>query len=173
MSQKTAAIIALLNIIHLPFVHADDLYQALRKKNKYDPQTVEETRLKTVEQEQIKKANALTKSNPNFIPLSKLPPKKNLTPEEWTKKRDQEKNEPDDEFDKEEKSDKKLADAPKSEPSEPKSKGAKAPRTEVGDSPAVKVTTDDPDEVTFSDAEEKPAKAGKPSPTSGTSPKKK
>ena len=150
VSLNTAAFIALLNCFSLNLAFGDEFYDALRSKNKYDPATVQDTRKNTVEQKRLNQVNIETQTNPNFVLLPKNPPKV-LTWEEVKKKRDLEKTAPDDEDDKIQPG---SAVHPANEPDSPiapstPTRSAGAPKPAPVESSSIKVTNEDPDEVTF------------------------
>jgi hypothetical protein len=192
VGQKTAALVALLNLFSLNS-RADALYDALKAKGKYDPKTTAAARQNTVDAERRNKVNAETDQNPNFVPLSSLP--KPYTDAELKKMRDQEATEPetaDTKADQEMEAKLKKempkgnilnasgatpTDAGPSAPSLPaKPSKSHGPSVDLAQpkTPAIKVTNDDPDEVSFGDddATAKKTKTASPKPNANGAPKK-
>jgi hypothetical protein len=175
-SQKTALWIVLLNFSSLTIAQADDIYDGLKAKNKYDAKTVNEVRKDTVEKKRAQQMNVITLSNASFKPLAKG---KAQTKEELNRMKAEEKKNPPPPDENDKIPDKATVEAAiakaKATPEKTKADGkasTKPAKDPAENSGAVKVTTDDPDEVSFSGDDEKPNKKAKASPTPRSTKKK-
>lgn len=73
LGKNTAALVALLNLFTLKLACADALYDAIKASKKYDSATVNSLRKSTIENSRADEVNAITSSNPNFVPLKPGP----------------------------------------------------------------------------------------------------
>jgi len=123
----------------------EDYYKALRKLKSFDPASLEEIKKNTIDAEQIKKVNALSKEN--YENTKKMRAIKNKVPDV-----DSAEEGNDDEMIAAKKSGKKTPEKSKqaNSPSSPKSSLGKKTSTNSGSSSApIKVNSETPDELTF------------------------
>jgi hypothetical protein len=157
---KTAALVATLNLFSLNLAFGDAFYDAVKASGKTDPASIDAIRKTTIENPRAQQMNALTQSNPAFVPLSQSAPQKKYSDLELKKMQDAELNDP------QEKDDGVAVVAKVPPPlaapaaSNPKNVAVLGPLKSdaPNDSPTTKVINTDPDEVVFS-GDEKPAKS--------------